>query len=83
MGLYKKHDALVYFLGRVPDDINNTGTVKYSWFYKKFKEDRHTYTTKRDFEQVPWAFLLYLFGATLFPTRDSPVHYATCITLRR
>lgn len=30
MGLYKKHDTLVYFLGRVPDDINNTGTVKYS-----------------------------------------------------
>lgn len=30
--------------------------------------------TETDFEQLARAFLLYLFGATLFPSKDSRVH---------
>ncbi|XP_058210681.1 protein MAIN-LIKE 2-like [Rhododendron vialii] len=69
MKLYKDRATLAYFLGRVPEEINDTGTIRFSWFYEQFEKDKDTYTTERDFEQVTRAFVLYLFGATLFPTR--------------
>ncbi|XP_058195415.1 uncharacterized protein LOC131311843 [Rhododendron vialii] len=71
MGLYKNKAALVYFLGQVPD-MTDAGTVRYSWFYKTFK--KHKCVTERDYEHVTRAFLLYLFGAALFPNKDSRVH---------
>ncbi|XP_058213858.1 protein MAIN-LIKE 2-like [Rhododendron vialii] len=71
IGLYKNRSALVYFLGRVPD-MTDTGTVRYSWFYETFK--KHPCVMERDYEHVARAFLLYLFGAALFPNKDSRVH---------
>lgn len=69
--LYKNRDALVYFLGQVPE-MTEAGTVRHSWFYQTFK--KHTCNTQRDYEHVARAFILHLFGVALFPNKDSRVH---------
>lgn len=77
MDLYKNSKDLAHLLGRVPDDISGSGTVRYRWFYEQFQEDMksgRSFVTETDFEQLARAFLLYLFGATLFPSKDSRVH---------
>lgn len=72
--LYRKPDALIYFLGRVPE-MKGKGLVRYQWLYKNFKD--HQCTTEEDFKHVARAFLLYLFGVALFPNKDGTVnlHY--------
>lgn len=39
MDLYKNSEDLAYLLGRVPDDISGSGTVRYRWFHEQFQED--------------------------------------------
>lgn len=68
-GLYTDEAALRHYLGRVPSRTDLM--VKYTQFPRYWD---HEPATETEAAQMARAYLLYLFGATLFPNRRSEVH---------
>ncbi|KAI8573239.1 hypothetical protein RHMOL_Rhmol01G0263100 [Rhododendron molle] len=69
--------ALEWFLGDAPKI--EEGMAKYEQLKKYLKKK---VTTEREAEQMARAYLLYLFGATLYPNRRSRVHLSYLPALR-
>ncbi|KAI8524802.1 hypothetical protein RHMOL_Rhmol13G0178000 [Rhododendron molle] len=69
--------ALEWFLGDAPKI--EEGMAKYEQFKKYL---RKKVTTEREAEQMARAYLLYLFGASLYPNRHSRVHLSYLPALR-
>ncbi|XP_058225789.1 uncharacterized protein LOC131334672 isoform X2 [Rhododendron vialii] len=76
-GIYRDEAALRWFLGRVPD--RDGEMVKYEQFREYLKKIP---TTQQEEEQMARAYLLYLFGASLYPNRRSKVHLSYLPALR-
>ncbi|KAI8560438.1 hypothetical protein RHMOL_Rhmol04G0255200 [Rhododendron molle] len=76
-GIQNDQVALEWFLGDAPKI--EEGMAKYEQFTKYLKEK---VTTEREAEQMARAYLLYLFGATLYPNRRSRVRVSYLPALR-
>ncbi|KAI8568397.1 hypothetical protein RHMOL_Rhmol02G0195800 [Rhododendron molle] len=76
-GIQNDQVALEWFLGDAPKI--EEGMVKYEQFTKYLKKK---VTTEREAKQMARAYLLYLFGATLYPNRRSRVHLSYLPALR-
>ncbi|KAI8546934.1 hypothetical protein RHMOL_Rhmol07G0158200 [Rhododendron molle] len=76
-GIQDDRVALEWFLGDAPKI--EEGMAKYEQFTKYLKKK---VTTEREAEQMARAYLLYLFGASLYPNRPSRVHLSYLPTLR-
>ncbi|KAI8571324.1 hypothetical protein RHMOL_Rhmol01G0110900 [Rhododendron molle] len=69
--------TLEWFLGDAPKI--EEGMAKYEQFTKYLKKE---VTTEQEAEKMARAYLLYLFGATLYPNRRSRVHLSYLPALR-
>ncbi|KAI8550575.1 hypothetical protein RHMOL_Rhmol06G0117800 [Rhododendron molle] len=69
--------VLEWFLGDAPKI--EEGMAKYEQFTKYLKKK---VTTEREAEQMARAYLLYLFGTTLYPNRRNRVHLSYLPALR-
>ncbi|KAI8524686.1 hypothetical protein RHMOL_Rhmol13G0167500 [Rhododendron molle] len=76
-GIHNDRAALKWFLGKVPKI--EEGVVRYKQFTEYLKKE---VTTEREAEQMARAYLLYLFGASLYPGRRSKVHLSYLPALR-
>ncbi|KAI8529894.1 hypothetical protein RHMOL_Rhmol11G0010200 [Rhododendron molle] len=76
-GIHNDRAALKWFLRKVPKI--EKGMVRYDQFTRYLQKE---VTTKREAEQLARAYLLYLFGASLYPSRHSKVHLSYLPTLR-
>ncbi|XP_058211681.1 protein MAIN-LIKE 1-like [Rhododendron vialii] len=76
-GIQEDLVALEWFLGEAPKI--EEGMAWYRQFTRYLKK---TVTTKQEAEQMARAYLLYLFGATLYPNRCSKVHLSYLPALR-
>ncbi|KAI8567912.1 hypothetical protein RHMOL_Rhmol02G0158100 [Rhododendron molle] len=76
-GIHTNPAALEWFLGEVPKI--ERAEARYALFKKYLKKK---VTTEREVEQMTRAYLLYLFGASLFPGRGSTVHLSYLPALR-
>ncbi|KAI8524807.1 hypothetical protein RHMOL_Rhmol13G0178500 [Rhododendron molle] len=76
-GIQNDRAALEWFLGDVPKI--EEGMVRYKQFTRYLKRK---VTTEQEEEQMARAYLLYLFGATLYPGRRSKLHLTYLPALR-
>ncbi|KAI8572179.1 hypothetical protein RHMOL_Rhmol01G0178200 [Rhododendron molle] len=76
-GIYEDPTALEWFLGEVPKV--ERGAARYALFAKYLKKK---VTNEHEEEQMALAYLLYLFGASLFLKRGSTVHLSYLPALR-
>jgi hypothetical protein len=76
-GIHSDTDALAWFLGTAPKV--ESGMARYDQFKTYLKKK---VTTEQEAEQMARAYLLYLFGASLFPNRRSNVHLSYLPALR-
>lgn len=77
IGLADDDAALQWFLGFVPKVEN--GSIIYTSLRWRW---RHEPTSDEEAKQMARAYLLYLFGASLFPNRRSRIHVSFLPALR-
>ncbi|XP_058216837.1 protein MAINTENANCE OF MERISTEMS-like [Rhododendron vialii] len=77
LGIHEDPVALEWFFGEAPKI--EEGMARYGQFTKYLKKK---VTTEQEAEQMARAYLLYLFGATLYPNRRSKVHLSYLSALR-
>lgn len=70
LGIHRDTTTLRWFLGEVPE--GGTETVHYDQFWR-YLEGRIP-ASEQEEEQMARAYLLYLFGATLYPNKGATVH---------
>ncbi|KAI8529966.1 hypothetical protein RHMOL_Rhmol11G0017100 [Rhododendron molle] len=76
-GIQNDRAPLEWFLGEAPKIEEGMARYKqFTWYLKKQA------TTDQEEEQMARAYLLYLFGATLYPGRRSKVHLSYLPALR-
>ncbi|XP_058191107.1 uncharacterized protein LOC131308255 [Rhododendron vialii] len=75
--IYRDTGALEWFLGQAP--AGEAETIHYDQF-KRFLHGRAP-DSELEVEQMARAYLLYLFGATLYPNKRSTVHMSYLPTL--
>ncbi|KAI8568954.1 hypothetical protein RHMOL_Rhmol02G0240900 [Rhododendron molle] len=76
-GIQNDRAALEWFLGEAPKI--EEGMARYEQFTEYLKKKT---TTEQEVEQMARAYLLYLFGATLYSNRRSKVHLSYLPALR-
>ncbi|XP_058200639.1 uncharacterized protein LOC131315544 [Rhododendron vialii] len=76
-GIQEDEAALEWFLGEVPKV--EEGMARYGQFTRYLAKE---VATEQEAEQMARAYLLYLFGATLYPNRRSKVHLSYLPALR-
>ncbi|XP_058180491.1 uncharacterized protein LOC131298986 [Rhododendron vialii] len=76
-GIQEDEAALEWFLGEVPKV--EEGMARYGQFTRYLTKE---VATEQEAEQMARAYLLYLFGATLYPNRRSKVHLSYLPALR-
>ncbi|KAI8546936.1 hypothetical protein RHMOL_Rhmol07G0158400 [Rhododendron molle] len=76
-GIQNDQVALEWFLVEAPRI--EEGMARYDQFAKYLKKKVNT---EEEAEQMAGAYLLYLFGATLYPNRRSKVHLSYLLALR-
>ncbi|KAI8551022.1 hypothetical protein RHMOL_Rhmol06G0152500 [Rhododendron molle] len=76
-GIQNDRAALEWFLGEAPKI--EEGMARYEQFTGYLKKEA---TTEQEEEQMARAYLLYLFGATLYPNRHSRVYLSYLPALR-
>ena len=76
-GIHADLAALKWFLGKVPKV--DAGMARYDQFKDYLRPE---VATEEEAEQMARAYLLYLFGASLFPNRRSNVHLSYLPALR-
>ncbi|KAI8543447.1 hypothetical protein RHMOL_Rhmol08G0218800 [Rhododendron molle] len=78
--LWERIGALEWFLGKVPS-LHSRGHVDVAWLSKTYMTV--DILTQVSVEQLTRAFLLYLFGQTLFVNKDGSVHTQLLAPLQR
>lgn len=76
-GIHLDEATLRWYLGELP--LLDEEFVKYDEFKRYLKR---VLKTEAEEEQMAGAYLLYLFGASLFPNRHSRVHLSYLPALR-
>ncbi|KAI8563759.1 hypothetical protein RHMOL_Rhmol03G0134000 [Rhododendron molle] len=77
LGIHADLAALEWFLGEVPQV--ERGAARYAQFIRYLKKKP---TNEHEEAQMARAYLLYMFGASLFPGRGSTVHLSYLPALR-